>query len=60
MWLMLQQDEPRRLRDRDRRYQHSVRDFAEKAVAIHLGMRIEWRNEGEEEIGFDARSGRRR
>jgi len=34
-----------------------VRDFAEKAGA-QLNMRIEWRNHGEEEVGFDARSGR--
>jgi GDPmannose 4,6-dehydratase len=55
-WLMLQQDEPRDYVIASGT-QHSVRDFAEKAGA-HLGMRIEWRNKGEDEIGFDARSGR--
>jgi len=55
-WLMLQQDEPRDYVIASGT-QHSVRDFAEKAGA-HLGMRIEWRNKGEDEIGYDARSGR--
>ena len=55
-WLMLQQDEPRDYVIASGT-QHSVRDFAEKTGA-HLGMRIEWRNQGEDEIGFDARSGR--
>ena len=55
-WLMLQQDEPRDYVIATGT-QYSVRDFAEKAGA-HLGMRIEWRNKGEDEIGFDARSGR--
>jgi GDPmannose 4,6-dehydratase len=36
--------------------QHSVRDFVEKAGS-HLGMRIEWRGSGTEEIGVDRRSG---
>lgn len=55
-WLMLQQDEPRDYVIATGT-QHSVREFVEKAGA-HLGMRIEWRNRAEEEIGFDARSGR--
>jgi GDPmannose 4,6-dehydratase len=55
-WLMLQQQEPRDYVIASGT-QHSVRDFAEKAGA-HLGMRIEWRDQGEDEIGFDARSGR--
>jgi GDPmannose 4,6-dehydratase len=55
-WLMLQQDEPRDYVIASGT-QHSVRDFAEKAGA-QLGMRIEWREKGEDEIGFDARSGR--
>ena len=54
-WLMLQQDEPRDYVIASGT-QHSVREFAEKA-GEHLGMRIEWRNRGEDEIGFDARSG---
>ncbi len=36
--------------------QHSVREFTEK-VATHLGMRLEWRGEGIEEVGVDRRSG---
>jgi GDPmannose 4,6-dehydratase len=55
-WLMLQQDEPQDFVIATGQ-QHSVREFAEKAGA-QLGMRIEWRDRGEDEIGFDARSGR--
>ena len=55
-WLMLQQDEPRDYVIASGT-QHSVRDFAEK-TASQLGMRLEWRERGEDEIGFDARSGR--
>ena len=55
-WLMLQQDEPRDYVIASGT-QHSVRDFAEKAGA-QLNMRLEWRNKGEDEVGFDARSGR--
>jgi GDPmannose 4,6-dehydratase len=54
-WLMLQQDEPKDYVIATGE-QHSVREFVEKAGA-HLGMRIEWRNRGDDEIGFDARSG---
>jgi GDPmannose 4,6-dehydratase len=54
-WLMLQQDEPRDYVIATGE-QHSVREFVEKSGA-QLGMRIEWRNRGEDEIGFDARSG---
>jgi len=55
-WLMLQQEEPQDLVIATGQ-QHSVREFAEKAGA-QLGMRIEWRHRGEDEVGFDARSGR--
>ncbi len=55
-WLMLQQDEPQDFVIATGQ-QHSVREFAEKA-GVQLGMRIEWRDRGEDEIGFDARSGR--
>jgi GDPmannose 4,6-dehydratase len=55
-WLMLQQQEPRDYVIATGE-QHSVREFAEKAGAC-LGMRIEWRQRGVDEIGFDARSGR--
>jgi GDPmannose 4,6-dehydratase len=54
-WLMLQQDEPRDYVIATGQ-QHSVREFVEKA-GTQLGMRIEWRNQGSEEIGFDNRSG---
>jgi GDPmannose 4,6-dehydratase len=55
-WLMLQQDEPQDFVIATGQ-QHSVREFVEKAGA-QLGMRIEWRNRGEDETGFDTRSGR--
>ena len=55
-WLMLQQEQPEDFVIATGQ-QHSVRDFVEKAGAL-LGMRIEWRNEGLEEIGFDAKGGR--
>ncbi len=55
-WLMLQQAEPQDFVIATGQ-QHSVREFVEKAGAL-LGMRIEWRNRGEDEIGFDAKSGR--
>ncbi len=54
-WLMLQRDDPRDYVIASGE-QHSVREFVEKTGA-HLGMRIEWRNRGEDEIGFDARGG---
>ena len=55
-WLMLQQARPQDYVIATGR-QHSVRDFVEKA-ATHLGMRIEWRGNGSEEVGIDRRSGR--
>jgi len=55
-WLMLQQEQPQDLVIATGQ-QHSVREFVEKAGA-HLGMRLEWRQRGEDEIGFDARGGR--
>ena len=55
-WLMLQQPEPQDFVIATGQ-QHSVREFVEKAGA-HLGMRIEWRQRGEDETGFDARSGK--
>ncbi len=55
-WMMLQQDEPKDYVIASGT-QHSVREFVEKAGA-QLGMRIEWRSRGEDEIGFDARSAR--
>jgi GDPmannose 4,6-dehydratase len=55
-WLMLQQQEARDYVIATGR-QHSVRDFVDKASA-HLGMRIEWRGSGSEEVGVDRKSGR--
>jgi GDPmannose 4,6-dehydratase len=55
-WLMLQQERPQDYVIATGR-QHSVRDFVEKA-ATRLGMRIEWRGSGSEEVGFERRTGR--
>ena len=55
-WLMLQQDVPQDYVVATGE-QHSVREFVQKA-ATQLGMRIEWRGSGAEEVGFDLRSGR--
>jgi GDPmannose 4,6-dehydratase len=54
-WLMLQQERPEDYVIATGR-QHSVRDFVEKA-ATHVGMRIEWRGEGSDEVGIDRKSG---
>ena len=55
-WLMLQQERPQDYVIATGR-QHSVRDFVEKAGS-QLGMRIEWRGSGTDEVGIDRRSGR--
>jgi GDPmannose 4,6-dehydratase len=55
-WLMLQQERPQDYVIATGR-QHSVRDFVEMA-ATHLGMRIEWRGSGADEVGVDRKSGR--
>jgi len=55
-WLMLQQEQPHDYVIATGR-QHSVRDFVEKAAAC-LGMRIEWRGQGADEVGIDRKSGR--
>jgi GDPmannose 4,6-dehydratase len=55
-WLMLQQAGPEDFVIASGA-QHSVRDFVE-AAASHLKMRIEWRGEGVDETGLDAKSGR--
>jgi GDPmannose 4,6-dehydratase len=54
-WLMLQQPRPQDYVIATGR-QHSVRDFVERAAAC-LGMRIEWRGSGAQEVGIDTRSG---
>ena len=55
-WLMLQQERPQDYVIATGR-QHSVRDFVEKAGS-QLGMRLEWRGSGTDEVGIDRRSGR--
>jgi GDPmannose 4,6-dehydratase len=55
-WLMLQQERPQDYVIATGR-QHSVRDFVEKAGAC-LGMRIEWRGTGGDQVGVDRKSGR--
>jgi GDPmannose 4,6-dehydratase len=55
-WLMLQQPEPEDFVIASGE-QHSVREFVELAGA-ELNMNIEWRGQGVDEQGVDARSGR--
>ena len=56
MWLMMQQETPDDyvLATGEK---HSVREFTEKAFA-RTGVTIEWRSQGIEENGVDAKSGR--
>lgn len=54
-WRMLQQETPQDFVIATG-IQHSVREFIEKAAAL-LGMRLEWRGQGAEEIGVDRKSG---
>jgi len=56
MWLMLQHDHADDFVLSTNEC-HSVREFAEKSFAV-VGIPIEWRGEGDQEIGVDARSGR--
>ena len=51
-WLMLQQDQPKDYVIATG-VQHSVRDFV-NAAAVELGMQIEWKGTGVDEIGLDA------
>lgn len=55
-WLMLQQPEPEDFVIATGE-QHSVREFASLAGA-HVGMNIEWRGIGLDEMGIDSKSGR--
>ena len=55
-WLMLQQQSPEDFVIATGE-QHSVREFVE-LVGKRLGMRIEWRGQGVDEQGVDAKSGR--
>lgn len=52
MWLMLQQDQPEDFVIATGET-HTVREFVEKAFA-ELGMTIEWRGEGIDEVGIDS------
>jgi GDPmannose 4,6-dehydratase len=54
-WLMLQQDEPEDYVIATGE-QHSVREFVELA-ARELGMEIEWRGAGQDETGYDVKTG---
>lgn len=55
MWMILQQDEPDDyVLATGRAY--TVREFVEKAFSC-IGVEIEWRNSGLEEIGVDSESG---
>jgi len=55
-WLMLQQQSPEDFVIATGK-QYSVRDFV-VAAGARLGMRIEWRGEGVDEVGIDAVSGK--
>lgn len=55
MWLMLQQDEPDDYVLATGKA-HTVREFAERAFA-YVGREVEWRGEGVNETGVDARGG---
>ena len=56
MWLILQQDEPDDYVIATGK-QHSVRDFID-AAAGELGMDIEWKGSGLDEVGIDRNTGR--
>jgi GDPmannose 4,6-dehydratase len=55
MWLMLQQDEPEDFVIATGKT-HSVREFVELAFG-EVGIKIEWRGEGVDEVGVDAATG---
>ena len=55
-WLMLQQDQPEDFVIATGK-QYSVRDFVNAAGSL-LGMKIEWRGEGTDEVGIDSATGR--
>ena len=55
MWLMLQQDEPDDLVIATGKM-HSVREFVELAF-LEVGIEIEWRGTGVDEVGVDAATG---
>jgi GDPmannose 4,6-dehydratase len=55
-WLMLQQEKPEDFVIATGK-QFSVRDFV-TAAGSHLGMEIDWKGKGIDEVGIDRRSGR--
>jgi GDPmannose 4,6-dehydratase len=55
MWRMLQLDEPADYVVASGET-HSIREFVEKAFACR-GRRVEWRGQGEQEVGIDADTG---
>jgi GDPmannose 4,6-dehydratase len=55
MWLMLQQDQPEDFIIATGR-QYSVREFIEAAGA-ELGLNVEWRGAGIDEVGIDTETG---
>lgn len=57
MWLMLQQDEPEDYVIATGE-NHTVREFVEESFR-HVGIGIEWRGSGVEEVGIDQRTGRK-
>ncbi|MDK2834536.1 MAG: GDPmannose 4,6-dehydratase [Methanolobus sp.] len=56
MWLMMQQDEPDDYVIATGET-HSVREFVELAFR-EVGIEIEWRGEGADEVGLDSKSGK--
>ena len=56
MWRMLQQDQPDDFVLSTNEC-HSVREFVEKSFAV-IGVQILWRGQAEQEVGYDAETGR--
>lgn len=56
MWLILQQDKPEDFVLSTNEY-HSVKEFVEKSFELK-GLKIKWKGEGLNEIGYDEDSGR--
>jgi GDPmannose 4,6-dehydratase len=56
MWLMLQQDKPEDFVVATGKM-YSVRQFVEKAAA-HVGFEIAWEGEGDQEKGYDKKTGK--
>jgi GDPmannose 4,6-dehydratase len=56
MWIMLQQNEPDDYVIATGQM-HSVREFVEKTF-MHIGIPVEWRGHGVDEVGIDGNSGK--